>query len=259
LYSSEVQPFPNLDYGPERLFGVNSFDTVDGLVVGTMNSNVIGSLEVGIGVLVDDVLGYAIVAARPENCWSVSTAIAIDFVRPVPDSGSLRAQGRLAFADSSGGYATGEVIGSDGQVVAHCRQRGRFVPLANGLAPPPGLPNHDQAEGLGDLYDLLGLRATADDTLTIDISPIMHNPMGNLHGGVSLAIATWLAGAENRRRDSQLAVTSVHINFVRPSAGGSEARFAATRTHSGRSLALTTVVGTGSDGKARTITTVTHG
>jgi len=31
-------------------------------------------------VLVDDVLGHAILAARPADHWSVSTEIAVDFV-----------------------------------------------------------------------------------------------------------------------------------------------------------------------------------
>src|SRR5690242_14160912 len=89
---SEPKPFlPG--GGPEGLFRVDDLSVGDAphgrMITGPWMTGPDGRPSPGgLGVLVDDVLGYAILAARPRNDWSVSTEIALDVLGPVPGDGS---------------------------------------------------------------------------------------------------------------------------------------------------------------------------
>src|SRR6185437_8122615 len=88
-----------------------------------------------VGVLIDDVLGFAIIRQRPAGRWSVSAEISLDLVAPVPaDGGRLTCQGRLVHAGAHGGTASGTVTNASGQVIALCGQHSRWV--ATGPADP---------------------------------------------------------------------------------------------------------------------------
>jgi acyl-coenzyme A thioesterase PaaI-like protein len=251
---------PDLERGPEALFAINRFEAGELLVVGEMPVPEDGFAPLGIGVLVDDVLGYAIVTARPPDTWSVSTEISIDFVEPLTaSSGVLRGEGRLVHSDSSGGFAIGTVRDEAGTVIAHCRQRGRFVPIADDVNPYRGaIESAVPAATSSELTEILGLSAAGEDRLSIEVVAGLRNPLGNLHGGIALALSGWLAGKRGADR-SHLPVSSIHVNYVRPIPGGSKVEFFADRAHRGQSLTVTRVMSYTGPGKPRTIATVTHG
>lgn len=245
--------------GPERLFRIDSVAAGTTAVTGSMTTGPWSAAPDGrpcagsLGVLVDNVLGYAIQARRPEHQWSVSTEISIDFLSEVPTDGSpLYAEGRALRADAVGGLASGQVSDSTGQVVAQCRQRGRFVPQS------PTTPVATVYDGLltADAAALIGAQAGTSG-LHLAVTTQLGNPLGNLHGGVSLC-ASELAGlAALGSSDQALVTASIHVAYVRPAPVGTHLLFSSTILHRGRTLGLAQVVSTNESGKACTIATVT--
>jgi uncharacterized protein (TIGR00369 family) len=242
--------FANLEYGPERLFGITSLEWDADDVRGVM-SNARGVGE--IGVLIDDVMGNAILARRPGGYWSVSTEIALDVVRATPWTGSseVHAHGWLANSTQTDGLALGTASTASGQVIAHCRQRGRFVPLAGDIDAPPQTPVVRHGE-LEQAYGLVDIDANVVET-TVDAG--LCNPLGNLHGGVALAISELLASRPDRTHQRR-ATTSIHVAYLRPIPRHAVIRFHVDRIHEGRSLAVSHVISRTLSGKACTVATV---
>jgi hypothetical protein len=88
-----------------------------------------------LGVLIDDVLGYAVVSARPPGHWAVSTEIHVDYCRPLPGPGArLRAESSAVEVGPVGGLASGVVTDAEGSVIATATERLQYV-----LGEPSGL------------------------------------------------------------------------------------------------------------------------
>jgi uncharacterized protein (TIGR00369 family) len=228
---------PVVDTGPEALFRMGELTVDDGTFRGSMPVGpwleVEGRTPAGaVAVLVDDLLGYAIVADLPRGHWSVSAEITIDVLRPLPTSGRVHAEARLVHADDIGGLATGTVSDDDGRLLALTSQRGRFIRSPEGLV-EEGAWGGPPAPG--DLTRLLATRADAPFPTT----EVMANEGDSLHGGVSMFLADVVAGA--LRPD--LVTASVHIAYTRGIPIGSELTCRATVRHGGRSLAVIDVDG----------------
>jgi uncharacterized protein (TIGR00369 family) len=244
--------FPNLAYGPERLFGLYRLAIEGKCVVGEMTAKDAALGPGTLGVLVDDVLGSAILSARPPQSWSVSTEIAVDFVGPIPGYGGfLRAEGWLVSTDATGGLALGQVLDYGGNVIAHCRQRGRFVPMAGELVEPAPAS-----------YDALGgcfvVPAGEPGHLELAVNAELGNPLGNLHGGVALSVSERLAAQTLHDDAWPLTTASIHVAYARPIAVGTSARFSADTIHRGRTFGVSRVVSSGPAGRPCTIATVTQ-
>lgn len=256
------EPLPIIPAGPESLFQVPRVE-VDGewlrssmptgpRLAGPDGRTVGGSL----GVLIDNVLGYALIAHRPRDQWSVSTEIALDLLGPLPVDGStLHAEARVEYVGGGGGvgFASGRVVDDSGRSVAMCRQWGRFVPATTALE--VGAAPFESADG-DDLCSLLGARSVSPSGLSLDVAGALQNPMHNLHGGIALCasdLAAVLALADDGPR---LATTSVKILYARPVPGASRLDLRTTVRHRGRSLATVDVVGA-VGGRVCTLTTVT--
>jgi acyl-coenzyme A thioesterase PaaI-like protein len=87
-------PLPIVDAGPQSLFRIGRV-VADGAVVRAsmptgpwLRGPGGGSTAGALGVLVDNVLGYAMIGSRPPEQWSVSTEIALDVLGPLPADGS---------------------------------------------------------------------------------------------------------------------------------------------------------------------------
>ena len=230
--------------GPETLFGVDDVASVAGSVVGSMPTGVPftgpdGRPALGaLGVLVDDVLGYAIIDSLAPGSWSVSTEIWIDLLAPLPaDASRVHADAR---AVQAGSFATGRVVDADGRLLAECRERGREiadVPDAVDGPPPVELP-----AGAAGLAELIGLRPEGDH-FVLHVTPVLGNPRHMLHGGVSLC-ASELAATYSRQADApHLMTSSLHIVHTRPVPSGARMEFHVTSSHAGRSLWISDVVG----------------
>lgn len=245
-------PLPAVDGGPEALFRLESVQTSGDVVSGSMPvggwlAGPDGRTAAGaLAVLVDDVLGYAIIAARPRDHWSVSTEITLDvFAALRTATGLLHAEARVVHTDRTGGFATGRVVDEWGEPVAVCAQRGRWIPVDADTIRPSGPDiTLDPADAVG-INALLGLGTRPeDDTLEVEVGPRVQNPLGNLHGGVSLAATDAAAARVLAATDGPPLVTaSVHIAYVRPVPAGATVGFRPTVRQRGRTTGLVEVDG----------------
>ena len=257
----------DVDGGPERLFGFEPVH-VDGrrvggsMATGPWMAGPSGTPRAGaLGVLVDNALGTRISAHHPGGSWSVSTEIAIDLIRPIPVDGSVvRATVTSVEVDAIGAFATGEVVDATGNVIARCRQRGRFVPTP-ALTATNGWHNprrNDDIDLLGRIAAVTSLTRDGDD-LELLSAPALANPMGNLHGGVSLCVSEWTGALALSRAATPLTAASVHIAYLRPIPVGTRVRFTTNVIHTGRGLGVVHVTSLNEAGKPCTVTTlVTH-
>ncbi|MCU1438553.1 MAG: PaaI family thioesterase [Naasia sp.] len=253
-------------YGrPERLLRVGSVSGNGAATSGVMTTGPWmlgpeGTPSAGsLGVLVDDVFGYAVMAAKPEGLWGVSTDIFVEFCAPLPTDGSpLRAEGELVQLDQHGGLGRGRVFDADGTVVAIGTERLRFVPGTPMLG--AGQPD-DEPLGLADgALDLFAGEVRATDAgvvLEFDVVRRLANPLGNVHGGL-LFYASEVAGLlALRAGGTPFITTSVHISYLRPAGPSQRMSVEATIDHRGRTVGIASVVARNAAGKPCTIATVT--
>lgn len=231
---------------PDPLFRIGPIAQDGGRVTATMTT---GTWSLGpdgraaagsLGVLVDNVLGYAIMASLPAQSWSISTEIWLDLLAPLPDDGALLTAD--AHPRQAGSFSTGRVLDEAGRLVALCRQRGRLV--EKGPDPDRSIPSAGPLAGQDGqaMGDLLGLRS--DDTgWALEVTPVLANPRDMLHGGVSLAASEVVGTASRVEQGSTLATSSLHIVHARSVPIGATMEFRATTRHAGRSLWLTDVEG----------------
>jgi len=262
---------PYLHGAAEASFGVGEVHGDRGRTVGSMrtgpwSTDADGSPCAGaLGVLIDDVLGYAVVSARPPRHWAVSTEIHADFGQQLPGPGAqLRAESSSIALGPRGGLASG-VVRAEGGLIATATERLQFVPGEPGglsettaAAAAELLPAAAGADP-GCLAELLGaVRAGTADAAVLRFTPTAHlaNPVGNLHGGV-LFCAAELAGRWALEPGPPLVTSSVHLAFLRPLRLQAEVRLEACVAHRGRTLGVAHVVATDPRGKVCALATVT--
>jgi len=257
-----VQPVMTI---PEQLFRLGPLEFDADRVRGTMitgpwlrgSAASDGQGHAGtLAVLVDDVLGYAINAVT--GSWSISTEIGLDIVAPVPVDGStLYAESSVMHIDAVGGLAHGVVRNEAGDTIAHCYQRGRWVdgipPTETGTRRPVAPTESTEAESL---QALLGeaVRATGAG-VSVDVVPRVANPLGNLHGGISLCVAEWLAASTLPFPGT---TASIRAYYIRGVPLGDSVLATPMIQHKGRTYGVVQVTASTPTGKPATITTVTR-
>lgn len=252
-----MQQLEFMSTAPERLFRTEGLEqrgrTVSGrMLLGGWAAGPGGGISVGaLGVLVDEVLGYALMASLAEGSWSLSTEIWIDVVgvlaRP---HGVLTACAEVVQA---GSFSTGEVRDGAGRLVATCRQRGRLTSRPAGAPVTVGQASVQPRPG--DLEALLGLRPEGG-VHVLQTRPDLVNPLQVLHGGVSLAASEVVATRSRQEHGCELPTTSVHIVHTRGVPLGEPLVLRAETRHVGRTLWVTDVEGT-VGGRTSTVATVT--
>ncbi|MBQ0855614.1 PaaI family thioesterase (plasmid) [Streptomyces sp. BH-SS-21] len=223
-----------------------------------------GPVGGALGVLVDNVLGYAIMLDRPAGHWSVSSEISIDLCGPVPMDGSaLLAEGSVTHSDSRGGISSGSVVDERGGLVAVCRQQGRWIRTLPAASPGSDSAGPAQGTDRRDLLELLDAQVKSTDggaELELVATPELVNPLGNLHGGIGLCASDVAAHAALEAAGGPPSDTaSVHIAYVRPVPRNTAVRFRASVEHAGRSFAVVRVTSVNENGRPCTIATVTTG
>ncbi|MEP7193882.1 MAG: hotdog fold thioesterase [Actinomycetota bacterium] len=258
--------------GPESLFRVGPVTNDRDLTRGSMRTGdwmlspgggpCLGSL----GVLADDILGYAVVAERPDGHWAVSTEISVEFCSDLPVDGStLHAESHAIEFDLVGGLSRGRIVDRLGRTIALGSERVRFIPETPSAPAYTGSADvlaeasrFSDASGI-PTPDLLGattLRHDGGATVLLPATRGLSNPMGNLHGGISLC-ASEIAGLAALQSGSHPLVTaSIHIAFLRPVAVDDRVTFTAKALHEGRSMGVAQVISHNQAGKVCTIATV---
>jgi uncharacterized protein (TIGR00369 family) len=207
----------------------------------------------GVGVLLDDVLGQAVLVRRLPGLWSVTTELNIDVARPLPVDGQLvEALASPALIDEAGGLARAELRDEAGHCLALATTWARFVPgVPAEVFDPPELPGiTDRGQCLADLLHVC-IGETGDLRLPARVE--LGNPQGVAHGGVLLSLA--VMSAEQIFLGAGLDVASVRVVYVRPAAG--ELSFEPVVAHRGRSLGVVRVDVRNAAGALCTTATVT--
>jgi uncharacterized protein (TIGR00369 family) len=207
----------------------------------------------GLGVLLDDVLGQAVLIKRPAGFWSVTTELTIDVAAPLPADGNMvSAAASPVLLDDAGGLARGEVRDAAGRCLAVATTWARFVAgIPDAVLDPPKLPD-DIARG-ECLSDLLRVRIPDTGLLDLPSHVDLGNPQGVVHGGVLLCLA--VMSAEQALHDSHLEVASVRVVYLRPAVN--ELKFLPVIVHHGRSLGVVRVDVQNAAGALCTSATVT--
>jgi uncharacterized protein (TIGR00369 family) len=197
-----------------------------------------GRVSVGaLGVLVDEVLGYSLIASTPPGSFQVSTEIWVDVLAPLRPGAMLHATGRTV---QVGSFATGWLVDDEGRCVAECRERGREI---DDVPAPEWAPTSPAAAGReAGTAAVLGLSLADPSTLTV--TPELENPRHMLHGGASFAAAELVATWSRQAAGSELTTSSVHCVHSRPAPAGALVELTATTVHAGRSLWVSDVSGT---------------
>jgi uncharacterized protein (TIGR00369 family) len=207
----------------------------------------------GLGVLLDDVLGQAVLTSRSAGLWSVTTELNIDVAAPLPADGQkLSASATPLLLDDAGGLARGEVRDAAGRCLAVGTTWARFVAgVPAEIFDPPKLP---VAVARGAcLSDLLQVRVLDSGLLDLPSRADLGNPQGVVHGGVLLSLA--VMSAEQALYDSQLEIASVRVVYLRPAVR--ELKFVPVIVHHGRSFGVVRVDVTNAAGALCTSATVT--
>jgi len=285
--TGEWQQLGLVEGGPERFFRVARPEARGEVVASSMpvgpwlNGPSGRPLAGALGVLIDNVGGYALQRGRPRGGWSVSAEITLDLLRPVPADGAvLVAEGSVRHADPVGGFASVSVIDGSGRLLAVCTQRGRWVPRApaagNGTAPASTAPastapastapaSTAPARGVPSTSDLArflgGLARAADGAglLELTVTPELTNPLGSMHGGVALCACDLVTEAAIEAAGGPPRTASIHVAYLRPIPLGTRVRFTAQVTHLGRAFGVVRVTAVNADGKPCVIATVTTG
>lgn len=263
------QPLHIVESRPDALFQVDRVAVNEDVLSSSMPAgrwldNTSGQPTAGVlGVLVDNVLGYAIMLGRPMNHWSVSSEISIDLChRIAPDTTRLFGEARLEHSDTGGGVSSGQIVDDRGRLVALCRQHGRFVPTVPPKTPPRAEGGAVPSREPLDVLDLLNSKATATAggaEMELATTPELVNPLGNLHGGITLCASDVAGTAAASASGRLLTTTSIHIAYLRPAPAGTRVRFEASVVYAGRTFAVIHVSATNEEGKVCTMATVTAG
>jgi acyl-coenzyme A thioesterase PaaI-like protein len=241
--------------GPEALFRLGRIAVDDtGASAATMAVGpwlvVDGRPAAGsLGVLMDDVLGQAVIVGRPEGHWAVTTELTVDVCAPLPSTGRLHAAGELVSVDDAGGIARGTVRDDTGHLVAVGTTWSRYIPFL-----PEGVRSGTRAvpPTAGDPAPHELLHRTTDGVV-IGARPEFGNPGGVVHGG----LLTWVAELASRWLvgPSALHTASIRTAYVRPAIAPV---VVATRiVHGGRSFTVIEAVARARDGRPCTLATVT--
>jgi uncharacterized protein (TIGR00369 family) len=247
--------------GPEVLFAVDGLTRDDDGIRAHMATGPWTSGAGSIGILADNVLGYALISRAPEDRWSVSTEITLDFLRPLPQDGTrLLAEGRTVHAGGSTGLAEGSIFDEGGHLVARTRQWGRYVatpPDGDGAGQRAPVVRRTAAALLATVRRKV-TRGEGLAELVLDIEDDLVNPLTTLHGGVTLWVTELLASEAVSTVAPALRPASVTVSYLRPFPLGDVAVFRAEVESRGRRLATTRLTGTNRAGKRCVTATVHH-
>lgn len=224
-----------------------------------------GTCAGSLGVFLDDLLGNALLAGRPEDYWPVSTELSIDLAGPLPADGSvLTGRGWPVSVEPGGGLSQGTVTDSSGTLVATATTRERFLPapraLLTGSGPDDAPPVPEDAAGPQSALALLGAVARHQDgavILTVPGSGDFANPMGNTHGGILLCAAEIAGSLALHAAASPLQTSSIRVVYARSVPVTDTITYTAEVLHRGRTLGAAQVTARGASGKACALATIT--
>jgi uncharacterized protein (TIGR00369 family) len=93
--------------------------------------------------------------------------------------------------------------------------------------------------------------------LAVAVTPDLANPLGNLHGGITLLVSDLVAQAAFAAAGGPTRTTSVHVAYPRPMPLGTTVRFEGQVIHRGRTFGVAQVTALNASGRPCAVATVT--
>lgn len=250
---SDRSSIPFLPAGAEALVRID-----EGVLSGTgttmsvgagpwLRDPVVGVCRAAMGVVLDDVTGYSVALAAPDDRWPVSLGIRLDFHGDPPTAGApMAAVGEVVGFDAQGAISRGEVRAQDGSTVGLITQRSHLRTVAAKPNSPDVAVSHPDPDL--SIRELLRLVDVSAGVVEMRPGTFAANERGDVHGGVQITGAEFAAmsalGASGEYR-----TTSVDIVYLRPGDASDTLTFRAEVVHRGRSMAMVRVDMISSDGK----------
>ncbi len=253
---------------PEALFRVGAAERDGQGVRGQMRTGPwmrgqdSGTCAGSLGVFLDDLLGNALLAGRPENYWPVSTELSIDLAGPLPINGTvLTGRGWPVSLEPRGGLSQGTVTDDSGTLIATATTRERFLPAPRALLTGTGADGGPPVPaGPVSAMALLGAVARRDGRaliLTVPGSDDFANPMGNTHGGILLCAAEIAGSLALHTAASPLQTASIRVVYARSVPVTDTITYTAEALHRGRTLGVAQVTARAASGKPCALATIT--
>lgn len=263
-------PVPLFRGAPEIGCGLNTLTTGQFATNGTMdlgswavNANT-GEVHAGaLGVFMDDITAYAVLAARQPDEWCVTSALSVTFHAPALSAPQqLKGYASLDHRSSGWGHSSGKVLSDEGELVATIDQHMRYFPGTEEFH-DPSRAYPVESGWLTSLDDFLTLDSVGPELgeFTLKDHPGLSNPLGALHGGLGLCFSEMAAQsmvqASDTLPDEPFVTSSVHVSYVRPAVFDGDLRTTSRVIHASRSIILMDVVIYSSTGKVGSHATVT--
>ena len=111
------------------------YETDDGALVATFTPGAVhqsypGRLHGGIAsTILDETIGRAVMIGSKEEVWGVTLELTVEYKKPIPLDGELRAVGRITEQNTRFFSGTGEILLPDGTVAVLAQGRYMKVPL----------------------------------------------------------------------------------------------------------------------------------
>lgn len=251
---------------PPGRFGIANVETGPHQYAATMALDSLlnpftGSPSLGpLAVLVDHIGGFANHDRRPDDHWTVSSELAMEFApgaqaiiaeepaapvlavsRPVGAAGATSlSECTLTHRGTEIGRATVRTF----YITAAVHVSGAFEQPADTAEPPPA--------GLAELMAVVVAESGGTDVVLAQREhSAVNNTLGAVHGGVAAAGLELVGSAALNagRAEAPLLTASLRINYLRRLLGGGRAHYTATPLHVGRSSGVADARGIGDDGK----------
>lgn len=219
-----------------------------------LHDPVVGVCRAAMGIVLDDVTGYSVALAAPDDKWPVSIGIRLDFQRdPQLEGAPMAATGEVVGFDAQGAISRGELRTPDGGVVALITQRSHLRTVATKPTAPEVAVSHPAPDS--SIRELL--RLVDVDSGVVEMRPGLYaaNERGDVHGGVQIAGAEF-AAMSALNATGGFRTTSADTVYLRPGVASDTNTFRADIVHQGRSMAMVRVDMLSSAGKPCSRTTL---
>ncbi|ANE78698.1 phenylacetic acid degradation protein [Mycobacterium adipatum] len=243
----------NVESGPSRYAATMPLDGLRNPVTGAPTL-------APLAILVDHIAGFANHDRRPQDHWTVSSELAMEF--------APGAQSTIAEEPAAPVLAVSRPVGAAGATsLSECllTHRGIEIGLATvrtfyitAAVHVPGAFEQpvEPVEPLPtDLAELMAVEVAESGGTAVVLCQNEHsavnNTLGAVHGGVAAAGLELAASAALNadRPDTPLLTASLRVNYLRRLTGGGHAHYTATPLHAGRSSGVAEAHGIGDDGK----------
>lgn len=221
-----------------------------------------GQVQAGVlGLLADHTLGEVPYLRRPAGTWSVTTELAIDFVRPVQPGEALHAWATPTRMEQGNMLVRGAVTDASDSTVALATTRCVYVRAQQTSPQATAAVRPGTDRSADSIVEHLGLMETEpgvhDIEFRLDDVTGWVNDFDILHGGIWACMSEIAGSRAIAERNPALRTAALRTVYLRSGMPGAGVTVSARVIHVGGRFAVAEVNGRTDDGQLCTLSTVT--